>query len=557
MKRGKKVLTVVLAVLLVLNMGMQISAADPAGEGTEPAAAENEQQPELTEEERLQQELDAVYALPVESNAIEGWPQGPGTYGEAAIVMEVETGAILYGKNIDEHYFPASITKVLTSLIALENGQLSDPVQFSNECVSSVKPDEASIGMKEGNQISLEQALYATLLASANEAAYAVGESIGKNAGYDYNWFIQQMNQRCQELGGANSNFVNANGVHDPNHYTCARDMALISREMFKHPEFFTIAQTHEYTIPASETTEEHTFQQHDKMLDPGDENYYEYVIGGKTGYTSDALSTLITMADNGSMQLVCVVLKTHGQNIYSDTRNLLEYAFSNFGKVMAADYEASEYVESIGNTQAADGGADMGTEGETAVPDGGAEGEVPSDGTALPEGTVPDGSTEGAEGAVEADAGAVEAETAEGTGDGSSGVGNTEENSNGYVILPNGVEFQDLDMEIIPDSDTSNTGTLEYRFGGNLMGSVRAVLSPSYLEDGIVKTRNGKADKDSKSASKIKNPFKNLIKKLKALIKSKTSMEKKILIFEGVILLILIIVFIVTLNKMKRHRRD
>ena len=551
MKRGKKVLTVFLAVLLLLSTSMQILAADPAGEGTEPAPesapAENEQ-PELTEEERLQQELDAVYAMPVESNAIEGWPQGPGTYGEAAIVMEVETGAILYGKNIDEHYFPASITKVLTSLIALENGQLSDPVQFSNECVSSVKPDEASIGMKEGNQISLEQALYATLLASANEAAYAVGESVGKNAGYDYSWFIQQMNQRCQELGGANSNFVNANGVHDPNHYTCARDMALISREMFKHPEFFTIAQTHEYTIPASETTEEHIFQQHDKMLDPGDENYYEYVIGGKTGYTSDALSTLITMADNGSMQLVCVVLKTHGQNIYPDTRNLLEYAFSNFGKVMAADYESSEYVESIGNTQAADESAGTGTEGETAAPEGSPEGEGAPDGTVpegspegegTPDGTVPEGSTDGA---VEADAGAMD------TG--------TEENSNGYVILPNGVEFQDLDMEIIPDGDTGNTGTLEYRFSGNLMGSVRAVLSPSYLEEGIVKTRNGKADKDS-DGPKIKNPFKKLIKKCKALIQSKTPMEKKILLLEGVILLILIIMFIVLLNRMKRHRRD
>ena len=411
-----------------------------------------------------------------------------------------------------------------------------------------MKPDEASIGMKEGNQISLEQALYATLLASANEAAYAVGESVGKNAGYDYSWFIQQMNQRCQELGGANSNFVNANGVHDPNHYTCARDMALISREMFKHPEFFTIAQTHEYTIPASETTEEHIFQQHDKMLDPGDENYYEYVIGGKTGYTSDALSTLITMADNGSMQLVCVVLKTHGQNIYPDTRNLLEYAFSNFGKVMAADYESSEYVESIGNTQAADESAGTGTEGETAAPEGSPEGEGAPDGTVpegsperegTPDGTVPEGSTDGA---VEADAGAMD------TG--------TEENSNGYVILPNGVEFQDLDMEIIPDGDTGNTGTLEYRFSGNLMGSVRAVLSPSYLEEGIVKTRNGKADKDS-DGPKIKNPFKKLIKKCKALIQSKTPMEKKILLLEGVILLILIIMFIVLLNRMKRHRRD
>lgn len=110
--------------------------------------------------------------------------------------------------------------------------------------------------------------------------------------------------------------------------------------------------------------------------------------------------------------------------------------------------------------------------------------------------------------------------------------------------------------MEIIPDGDTGNTGTLEYRFSGNLMGSVRAVLSPSYLEEGIVKTRNGKADKDS-DGPKIKNPFKKLIKKCKALIQSKTPMEKKILLLEGVILLILIIMFIVLLNRMKRHRRD
>ena len=171
--------------------------------------------------------------MEVQSNGWEAWPAGPGTYGEAAIVMEVGTGTILYAKNIDAHHYPASITKLVTTLAALKNGNLQDPVTFSHNSVSFLKWDEASIGMKEGNQLTLEQALYATLLASANEAAYAVGESVGVNAGHDYNWFIQQMNEICRELGGTNSNFVNTNGLHDPNHYTCARDMALIGRELF------------------------------------------------------------------------------------------------------------------------------------------------------------------------------------------------------------------------------------------------------------------------------------------------------------------------------------
>ncbi len=320
--------------------------ANPDGSSdTADAAASGE---ELTPEEQLQQELDQVYAMEVQSNGWEAWPAGPGTYGEAAIVMEVGTGTILYAKNIDAHHYPASITKLVTTLAALKNGNLQDPVTFSHNSVSFLKWDEASIGMKEGNQLTLEQALYATLLASANEAAYAVGESVGVNAGHDYNWFIQQMNEICRELGGTNSNFVNTNGLHDPNHYTCARDMALIGRELFQYPDFFRIAQTPQYTIPASATTEEHVFQQHHEMLLPDNSDYYPYAIGGKTGYTSDALSTLVTMADNGSMQLVCVVLKTHGINVYPDTRNLLEYGFQNFRKVSVAEEETSKNVEEI-----------------------------------------------------------------------------------------------------------------------------------------------------------------------------------------------------------------
>ena len=122
----------------------------------------------------------------------------------------------------------------------------------------------------------------------------------------------------------------------------------LLIDQVFKHPEFFQIVQTLNYTIPASETTEEHVFHQKHKMLQPSNSNYYPYTIGGKTGYTSDALSTLITMADNGQTQLVCVVLRTHGKNIYPDTTNLFEYAFNNFTKVDVTTQEKSEDIETF-----------------------------------------------------------------------------------------------------------------------------------------------------------------------------------------------------------------
>ena len=338
MKVQKRLLSAVLAFILCMGLGMTAYATGTGQNGEE-----------LTSEEQaVQNELSQVYAMPVQTNELTGWPQGPGTYGEAAIIMEVGSGAILYAKNIDDHHYPASITKVLTALVAFENGNLDDPVTFSHDCVAFLQPGDSSIGLKEGNVITLEQALYATLLASANEAAYAVGENVGINAGHDYAWFIEQMNATCQELGGQNSNFANTNGLHDENHYTCARDMALIGRELFNYPEFFQIVQTMEYRIPASDTTEEHVFQQKHKMLKQSNANYYEYAIGGKTGFTSDALATLITMADNGNMQLVCVVLRTHGTNISPDTRNLFEYAFQNFQKVDVGENETSEDIKEV-----------------------------------------------------------------------------------------------------------------------------------------------------------------------------------------------------------------
>lgn len=291
---------------------------------------------------------EEAYAMAVDSNNWEKWPEGPQTYGEANIVMDAETGAILYAKNIDGKAYPASITKVLTMLIALENGKFDDIVSFSKDSIYSVPYSYAHIGMKEGEEIRLEDALYGMMLASANEVAYSIGESVGKNKGKDYNWFLEEMNRRCKELGGVNSNFVNTNGLDDVDHYTTARDMALITRELLiNHPEFETISQTLQYTIPETNITNEtRTFQQIHKMFYKANEHYDERVIAGKTGYTDIALNTLITCADDGNLKLVCVNLKTHGTNIYPDTKNLLNYAFDNFERIDVSTLEKSEKIE-------------------------------------------------------------------------------------------------------------------------------------------------------------------------------------------------------------------
>ena len=181
--RGKKRIP---AILMAVILGMSLGVA-PAMTYAEPetdvgAAAEEEK--ELTPEELEKKAEEDAYNMEIQSNGWKNWPQGPGTYGEAAIVMDAGTGSILYAKNIDAHEYPASITKVLTSTDRIKIWQACRiQVTFSNDCVSFMQPGDSSVGLKEGNVITLEQALYATLLASANEAAYAVAENVGKNAG--------------------------------------------------------------------------------------------------------------------------------------------------------------------------------------------------------------------------------------------------------------------------------------------------------------------------------------------------------------------------------------
>ena len=150
--------------------------------------------------------------------AEEKWPEMPQVEAPSICVMEVTTGTILYERNMDEQNYPASITKVLTALLAYEYGDMNAGVVISAEAMGCLGSGYASIGMKAGNIIYMWQAMRAMLMASSNEVAYAIGETVAAGQGQDYNWFISQMNEKVKELGGVNSNFVNTNGVHDENH---------------------------------------------------------------------------------------------------------------------------------------------------------------------------------------------------------------------------------------------------------------------------------------------------------------------------------------------------
>lgn len=261
------------------------------------------------------------------------WPKGPKVNAEAAVLMDASTGLVLYEKNAHKEEYPASITKIMTTLLALENCSLNETVTFSHNAVFNLEVGSTHIGIDEGEQLTVEQCLYAIMLASANEVSTGIGEHISGSV----EAFAALMNKKAKELGCQNTHFANANGLHNDNHYTSAYDMALIGRAAMQNPTFRKVTATKRYTIPpTNKHTNENIFTNHHKMLnEPPFE--YEYCIGGKTGYTSKAGNTLVTFAKKGEITLVCVVMRANGptspENEYTDTTKLFNWGFANFSQ--------------------------------------------------------------------------------------------------------------------------------------------------------------------------------------------------------------------------------
>lgn len=274
---------------------------------------------------------------------INPWPKGPSVYAEAAIVMEASTGLVLYEKNIHETYYPASITKILSSLLIIENSSPGEVVTFSHDAVFKVDLDSSRIGIDVGEQLTIQQCLYGILLESANEVTYAAAEHV---AG-DIPTFAQMMNDRAKELGCKNSNFVNPHGLPDENHYTSAYDMALITREAIKNETFRKVFSTRTYQIPpTNKQSETRYLRNHHKFVLKHDYTY-EGTVGGKTGFTSKARYTLVTVAKRGDLELICVVLKDDTSNHqYEDTMKLLDFGFNNYSIYPINDLESPNVLK-------------------------------------------------------------------------------------------------------------------------------------------------------------------------------------------------------------------
>ena len=274
--------------------------------------------------------LTNVWAAPA-------WPDQAGAQAEGAILMDADTGTVLWGQNIHQQYFPASITKVMTALIAIENCDLDEMVTFSHNAVFNVEAGSSNAGINEGDVLSVKDCLYALLLKSANESANALAEHIAGSV----DAFADMMNARAKELGCTNTHFANPSGLNNPEHYTSAYDMALISRAAFNNPVFEEIDSATYYKLPPNSINPEglSIYPGH-RMMRKSTPYYYPGIVGGKTGYTTLAGNTLVTCAEKNGLKLITVILKGSTPQYWADTKGLLDFGFENFVSLKAADYE-------------------------------------------------------------------------------------------------------------------------------------------------------------------------------------------------------------------------
>lgn len=295
---------------------------------------------EVEEEDPAEQVKGIAYGLDTLEN-------GPDVVAESAILMDAKSGEVLYARSADETRYPASITKIMTTLLAIENCKMDDIVKFSSQAVNGIEPGSSSAGINVGAELTVEDTLYALMLVSANEAGAAIAEHV---SGSDAE-FAKLMTARAKEIGCTGTQFRNPHGLPDEEHYTTARDMGLILKECLKHEEFRKISSTIHYTLKGSATlNSDIDLWNHAKILRDSTEYYYEYAVGAKTGFTQAALNTLVTYAEKDGVQLLCVVLKDHGaDNSYYDSTRLYKWGFDQVEYVKPLEnYDINQGLESI-----------------------------------------------------------------------------------------------------------------------------------------------------------------------------------------------------------------
>lgn len=325
MKPSKQFSAIIILILCILNISTPVYAVNTRPTAEQKAAAE---------ERKFE---------PVESNEWHGWPEGPLIGAEGAVLMDFNSGAILYSKNIHEQLYPASTTKMMTALLTIENTTMDEIVTFSHEAIFNVDSDSSRIGIDEGEQLTVEQCLYGLMLGSANEVAYALAEHVAGSL----DAFVDMMNERALALGCNNTHFVNANGLPDENHYTSPYDLALIARECYKNEAFANISGTRTYTISSTNIQSEERIMDNHHLMVEGFRYQYPGFIGGKTGYTKSARQTLVSCAEKNGLRLICVIMKEESPDQFIDTQKLFDYGFDGFQLVNVKENETRYTLDS------------------------------------------------------------------------------------------------------------------------------------------------------------------------------------------------------------------
>jgi len=266
----------------------------------------------------------------------------PELYSEAAVLYDATAKQFLYTKNQDKAMYPASITKIMTVLLAAEKLTENDSFTFASSATDNLESGYTNVSMTAGDTMTVKDAMYAIMLKSACEVSNGIAEKVSGSQ----KAFAELMNSRAKELGCTNTSFRNASGLNDTNHYTTAHDMALIAAAAFANSRFRTVASTKNYTLPASKRRGSLKLTNSNKMLYSANAEYMEGIVGGKTGYTSRAGNTLVEVLDTNGHELVAVVMKSNSKQ-YTDAKALLTY-----GRQLIENAGAAGNGSAAGNAQ-------------------------------------------------------------------------------------------------------------------------------------------------------------------------------------------------------------
>lgn len=273
----------------------------------------------------------------------------------SVILMEPDTDRIFYEKAADTKRYPASTTKIMTAIVTLEHVEnLQEKATVSYDAVFSVPNGYATDLLKVGEELTIDELMYALLVKSSNEAANVIAEYVGGSV----ESFVTMMNTKAAELGCQNTNFVNPNGVQDENHYTTARDLAIIAKEAMKNETFRRYVSTASHTLPSTNKYDrtDRNIVTTNELIRKSSKNYYEYAIGIKTGFTTPAKNCLVAGATKEGVELIAVILKADTYNSnkkvtrYEDAKTLFNYVYDNFTKKEIVKQNASIEEISIKN---------------------------------------------------------------------------------------------------------------------------------------------------------------------------------------------------------------